>query len=139
MSKHFQQLTFADRQIIERQLKVGFTKTEIAACLDLSLSGLYRELARIASGEPYSAVAAQRDCERKRQNRRFPSALHRYPGLAEYIADQILTHGQSPSAIAQAIRAGLTDFPVNSIGVSTIYNHIRAGAVPGVDPNYVFK
>lgn len=136
MSKHYQQLTFADRQIIERQLAVGFTKTDIAACLGLSLSGLYRELSRVRPSAPYNATAAQMDRQRKRENRRLPSTLSRYPGLAEYIARQILDHGQTPAAIAKAIRSGQTSFPPDSISASTIYNHIRAGSIPGVSTEY---
>lgn len=130
MGRHFRHLSLEDRQKIEIYLHQHIPKKEIARLLNISLSGLYRELARIPKGMPYVAVNAQQDLHEKRAQKNLPGVLERQPELADFLAQELINKQHTPFYIVQQINAGATPFPPHCISLSTLYNQIRSGKIP---------
>jgi transposase, IS30 family len=117
-------LTLQERELLDRLLKKGESKTRIAELMDRDRSTIYRELRRNARRDGYQPERAQRFADKRRLACRRPRKLDDEE-TQEYVR-QRLEKRWSPEQIAGRRRR---DFPRRRsrwLSRQTIYNWIEA-------------
>jgi len=134
--RKFKHLNYEKRGIIERLLKKGTPKTEIAEILGISRSTLYEEIKRGTAGQPrsglttykiYYADAGQRIYEENRKNSRKPYKLSKAAGFIDYAEKEILENKKTPDVICGRVKT--TGEFKEIVYAKTLYNYIDKGLI----------
>ena len=125
MRKHF---THEERCRLKEELDQGITINQIAKNLGKSERTIYYELSKNRNEKTglYDAMLAQEHYDTKQANKHVPRILEEDKILAEKIAKYILVDNLSPADIVKKLGKA------ERISVSTIYNAIDEGLIPGV-------
>lgn len=123
MSYHH--LTLCERGKIELMLKQGQRSPAIARELGCHATTIRREVQRNSTGGGYSAQAAQRLYEKRREGCR-PKGRLAYEPLREAVAEQIAENGLSPELAAGRIRMQFPEDRKMYVCHETIYAAIYA-------------
>lgn len=120
-------LTLAERQVLQRLLKRGRSKSEIAELTARHRSTIYRELARNSSVRGYRANHAQHRAEDRRRACRRSCKLADLE-VRQYVTER-LAQAWSPDQIAGRARRDFPREPQRWLSAMTIYSWInrRAG------------
>lgn len=139
--KGYKHLDHRDRLQLERLLKDGYSKKELAVILGCSLSTIYNELRRGACEHMnsdltvtmrYDAYYAQRNYEKHLREKGQTPKILKDERLRNYISDLIGQQHFSPDAVLMEIENNGIEFSEKIRSVHTIYNAIRRGDIPGV-------
>ena len=142
---HFKQLKMHDRLVIERMLKKGYKKKDIAAAIGCSIRTIYYEIKRAeyvrhaSDLSEYAAYSPEISEEKYRENLSKKGAapqLPEDPELCDYIAEHI-KKGYSPAAVLFKIENENLKFKVKIKSVNTIYAGIARGYIKGVTIRYL--
>lgn len=133
--KGYHQLKWEDRLAIEKMLKAGCNKKQIAEALGVCLSTVYSELKRgmcvqlttdYEFVERYTPDIAELDYQQKLRDKGKELKIGHCINFANYLERKIIDEQYSPGvALAEA---GKEDFPV-TICIGTLYNYIYRGDV----------
>ncbi len=132
--KKFRQLQYIDRLKLERFLKNGYSKKDIAVNLGVCIATVYNELKRgeydhllsdYTTEKRYSPQLAQAKYEEGLKSRGTSLKIGNDLKLANYIEDKIVKNGYSPEAVIGEIEAKdlWNEFNVK-ICTKTVYNYI---------------
>jgi IS30 family transposase len=119
-----QRLTYIDRQLIERGLKLGKTRKWIAQRLSRDYSVIKREINR-NSGDylPYSADSAQRIADRRAKKTNVRK-IDKDPELKKYITERLRDDDWSPEQIAGTLKEQLPPKVSSSLSHESIYQYL---------------
>lgn len=139
-------LLFPERLTIERMIKRGFSKQDIATATGHSLSTIYNEIKRgsyehlnsdYTTEIRYSAELAQLRYEGNKKNSRRQSKILSDENLKTYIRTMVVDYKYSPEAILLQIKSDNLEFDVEIRSVNTIYTAIKNGHISGVTLEYL--
>lgn len=141
--KKGQHLTEQDRYTIERLLKMGWDKKDIAAAVGCCLATVYNEIKRgryshtIKEGAKeelrYAPDLSWSKYTTMLKKKGTVPKLAQDPELVEYLRVLIKEKKYSPAAALMQIKAEGRKFKVEIKSVNTIYNGIRRGLIKGVN------
>lgn len=119
-----ERITYADRQLIERYLKMKKSKKWIAGWLKKDYSVIKREIKR-NSGDylPYSADSAQRIADRRARKTNIRK-LDKDEALKQYVIDRIATGEWSPEQIAGVLKNNLPLGIKHTLSHESIYQYL---------------
>lgn len=135
MARRFKHLTRSDRLTIDKMLRQGYSKKEIANTVGVHKSTIYREEKRgryihrnsdYTEEERYSPDIAH---ERYRENLKAKGAglkIDHDQKLADWLEDKILNEDYSPEAALGEIKAKGLEFDTE-ISKTTLYRYIEIG------------
>lgn len=139
--RKYTHLTWNDRIYLERLLKQGYHKTEIARIIGCSLATVYNEIKRgsyehLNSDYTYTIkyspeIANNKYLQHLREKGAAPK-ITKDEALRKYLAYMIVEQHYSPEAILYEIKANNIAFGVSIKSVNTIYAAIRKGYIEGV-------
>lgn len=140
MARCFRQLQRSDRLRLEKLLKQGKRKADIARDLGVHRSTIYNELKRgqyehlnsdYTREMRYSPDIAQRKYEENLQVRGTQLKIGKDRAYAEYIERKIVDDGYSPAAVLGELKAqGREKEFSTKICVATCYSYIEKGVFP---------
>jgi len=119
-------LTLAERGILDRLLKQGHSKAQVAQLMGRDRSTIYRELSRNAGDRGYRPEQAQRRAAARRQRCRKPAKLDD-PAVRRYV-EAGLKRRWSPDQIAGRAQRDFRRQPGRRLSRQTIYNWIDGKA-----------
>jgi IS30 family transposase len=119
-------LTSEERGFLDRLLKAGRPKAEIAALPGRDRSTISRELNRNTGGQGYHPQQAQCLAETRRQRRRKPSKLDESV-IRRYVEER-LKRRWSPGQIAGRSRRDFPREPRRQLSRRTVYTWVHAVA-----------
>jgi len=134
--RKFKHLNYEKREIIERLLKEGTPKTEIAEILGVSRPTLYEEIKRgtveqlkndLTTYKIYYADAGQRVYEENRKNSRKPYKLSKTAEFIDYAEREILENKKTPDVICGRVK--ITGEFKEIVCAKTLYNYIDKGLI----------
>lgn len=134
--KGFHHLTWNDRLTIEKMLKAGCSKRQIASALGVCLRTIYYELKRglciqmtseFEFVERYSPETAERKYREYLSAKGAELKIGKDRQFAEYIEHRIIEDHYSPGAVLAEVRE--KQLFQTSICESTLYNYIYSGQV----------
>lgn len=119
-----ERITYADRQLIERYLKMKKKKKWIAQWLKRDYSVIKREINR-NSGDylPYSADSAQRIADHRARKTNVRK-LDKDPVLKEYVVDRISSGEWSPEQIAGVLKEHAPPGVKHTVSHESIYQYV---------------
>lgn len=120
-------LTREERFCLEELLQKGLSMRAIARMLGRSASTISRELKRNSSRKGYQPYYAYVQAVRRRRKTKG-SELQRNPEKQAYVIEKLNLYW-SPEQIANRWKR---EYPHSSLGISTIYRHIRRKLLPGI-------
>lgn len=123
MAKH---LTYEERVVIHRLLRLNYSKAEIAEVINRDRSTIYREIERNSGGRGYRPQQAQRLADERRLASRRPYKLNDSE-LLKYVREKMETLW-SPDQIAGRSRRDFPRRPQCWLSRQTIYNWIHRHA-----------
>ncbi len=124
-------LTKEDRCLLKQMLDEGKKKHEIARCLGVHISSLYREIERGSIDGKYDPLYSDHRYKTHLSNKGPESLLTPDSEFARYISKAILEENLSPAQISERLQTepGFENCPKS---VPTIYHAIYKGIIPGV-------
>lgn len=134
--KGYKHLTYNDRLIIDRMLRNGFNKKEIALAIGCSLRTIYYELSRstyvhtnddLTEEVRYNPEGAETRYRQSLKEKGLPPKIKSDPKLCEYIEYMICEQRYSPAAVVAVLKPIASSFTVTVKSHVTIYNAIRRG------------
>ena len=132
-------LTWNDRLTIERMLKKGFNKKDIAVAVGCCLATIYNEINRASywhtnrdfiDEKRYNPEIAQHKYEEMLKQKGVKPKLPKCPELLEYIELMIIEFKYSPEAVLMYLKNSCLSFDVEIRAVGTIYSGIKKGYFP---------
>lgn len=116
-------LTFQERQVLQRLIKAGKSKKEMAEVMGRDRSTIYRELARNSGQRGYRPQQAQRLARQRRVASRRPCKMED-PRLFAYVQDKLQLRW-SPEQIDGTLQITSGGRAAMRVSRQTIYNWIR--------------
>lgn len=135
--KGFKQITWDKRLVIERMLKNGFSKVDIAKAIGVCERTVYYEIKRglclqqtsdYEFIEVYCPEVAERRYQENLRAKGPDLKIGRDLRFAEYVEHKIIDEGYSPGAVLGEIQVQGLEFDTD-ICESTLYNYIYRGDV----------
>jgi IS30 family transposase len=129
MKKGYQRITINERIIIEKQLALGVSHSQIAASLCRAKSSVYRDIKRCKSGR-YTAMEATRLAVGKSSDRKNgKSKMNQNKELFNYVKEKLGLFW-SPQQIHMELKKDYPSDEAMRIAVETIYFYIYVHAKP---------
>lgn len=119
----FRHLDQSDRAVVERMLKAGLPRREIAVAVGCSPATITRELQRNAGRRGYSAAKAQEYADERKERCRRPSCLQ----PIQRKVTRLLREGWSPDQIVGRLAAE----GAPRVGRMTIYRYVARDRLAG--------
>jgi len=139
--KGYEHLKNRDRLLLERLLKLGYKKPEIASIMGCSLATVYNEINRgtidqldseLVVIKRYDAYYAEQRYQKNLRNKGQEEKILKDERLIAYISELIGRQNYSPEAVLMEIQNNNLTFDVEIRSPKTIYAAIRKGYIKGV-------
>lgn len=139
--KGYKHLNWDDRIYLERLLKKGYRKPEIAEIMNVSLKTVYNEIHRgeyehlntdLTTCIKYSPEKSYNQYKKYLSEKGASPKILQAPKLLEYIKHMIIDQHFSAEAILLEIKNNNLKFEIEIKSVQTIYSAVRNGYIDGV-------
>lgn len=129
MEKRYKRITYDQRVILEKLVKLGYTNSRIAEELGCHKSTISRELRRLGKGN-YTAMSAMREAVYKSSNRRFGKIkILQHKPLGEFVKEK-LEKRWSPEQIHLYLKKHYSQNALMQISMESIYFYIYVHSKP---------